>query len=266
MKKIYLIIVYALILLPNFSQNYTYYDVHLKGKSTLHQFITEQTYTISKEGGDWHNLVYTIKAPLCYGSNNAVLNNTQYRYSYDIITASGITKTHSLYQDIYGNDWLNIEISVAPTYIANSFDVTIEYVLEEKVNLAVNDPNDAYPLIGIPSNISSTYLSATDIIDSDNSAIISKASSISNGYSTEFKIVNEFARWIKSNVAYVKDAPEKASDVLSSRTGDCDGMSNLMIAFCRSMGIPARINVGYSIKIEKKYPYINQCRLVKKEE
>jgi transglutaminase-like putative cysteine protease len=28
-----------------------------------------------------------------------------------------------------------------------------------------------------------------------------------------------------------------------------------MIAFCRSLGIPARLNAGFSIKIEKEYPY-----------
>lgn len=234
---------------------YIYYDVHLLGETTIHNFDVKRIYNIKKTGGDWGgpNIDYKLDMVAFYGSDNSVLNNTQYRFNYNVSAPSGVNFTHHIYQDSYGNDKLIIDINVQKTYTSNNIPITVTYEVKEKLSLNLNDPSDLYPLTGIPANISSTYLAATDLIDSDNTSIQSKASSIISGCSTEFSIVNELAEWIKANIGYAQGTSEKASDVLSTRVGDCDGMANLMIAFCRSLGIPARINGGYSIKVEKNY-------------
>lgn len=246
MKKIYIILPFLCAFNLVFSQ-YTYFDVHIKGESTLHNFNVEQSYTISKTGGDWGvDVIYSLTFPTYYGSSSSVINNTQHSFSYNlnVVVPNGFTKEIIETIDNYGNDWLTVKIKVPSTYTSNSFNVKVENELMESLTLNLNNPIDPYPLTNIPPTISSTYLSATSKIDSDNPSIISTATSITSGCNTEFSMVNKLAEWIKSNIAYVAETPSTASTVLSSKQGDCDGMSNLMIAFCRSLGIPARINVG----------------------
>ena len=58
-------------------------------------------------------------------------------------------------------------------------------------------------------------------------------------------LLKKFILWIKQNVHYEsQDLPRYPIETLSVKAGDCDDQANLLIAFCRIVGIPAYLQVG----------------------
>ena len=58
-------------------------------------------------------------------------------------------------------------------------------------------------------------------------------------------LLKNFILWIKQNVYYrTRGLPRYPAETLSERAGDCDDQANLLIAFCRVIGIPAYLQVG----------------------
>ncbi|MCM2325276.1 MAG: transglutaminase-like domain-containing protein, partial [Candidatus Woesearchaeota archaeon] len=105
--------------------------------------------------------------------------------------------------------------------------------------------------IGFPLEETETeYLKATDKIDI-NDDIRYQASLIADGEDDLFIVAAKLAHWSKDNINYTldtvtADASQKASWVLKNRYGVCDEITNLFIAMCRSLGIPARFVSGIS--------------------
>ena len=95
------------------------------------------------------------------------------------------------------------------------------------------------------------YLLPTETIDSDNPAIIAKASELAEGEDDLFKVAFNLASWVDENVVYdlstlTADTSQKASWVLQHQQGVCDEMTSLFVAMARSLGIPARFVSGVS--------------------
>lgn len=94
------------------------------------------------------------------------------------------------------------------------------------------------------------YLDYTEKIDS-NQDIINRASELAEGEDDLYQVVFNLAEWVKQNINYnittlTAEASEPASWVLENKYGVCDELTNLFIAFCRSLGIPARFVSGIS--------------------
>lgn len=95
------------------------------------------------------------------------------------------------------------------------------------------------------------YFKPTLTIDSDNPAIIAKASELAEGEDDLFEVAFNLASWTEENIEYdlntlTATASQKASWVLQNRQGVCDEMTSLFIAMARSLGIPARFVSGIS--------------------
>jgi transglutaminase-like putative cysteine protease len=106
-----------------------------------------------------------------------------------------------------------------------------------------------FPLDGVPKNIE-PYLQSTEKADVTDK-IIKTASGIAEGEDDLSVVVFKLASWVNQNIDYnittkTADASQKASWVLENRYGVCDEMTNLFIAMCRSLGIPARFVSGIS--------------------
>jgi hypothetical protein len=104
-----------------------------------------------------------------------------------------------------------------------------------------------FPVAAFDRDISA-YLVPSEKIDI-NDDIIAQASEIAYGENDFFKVVFKLASWTKQNVNYsittaTAEASQKASWVLENRYGVCDELTNLFIAMCRSLGIPARFVSG----------------------
>lgn len=58
-------------------------------------------------------------------------------------------------------------------------------------------------------------------------------------------VVTSLANWIGGNILpYSSDVPLYPTETYDSRKGDCDDQANLLITFCRIIGIPSYLQVG----------------------
>ena len=117
------------------------------------------------------------------------------------------------------------------------------------------NPTDAYPITGTPPAWLQPYLAATASAQSDDLGTRGRASSTVSGSTTEYEAVVKLAKWIIDNITYNgKATADDAVSVLSNRSGKCEGFSNLMIAFLRSLKIPARNCVGVVAAGRQDFP------------
>jgi len=93
-----------------------------------------------------------------------------------------------------------------------------------------------------------SYLEATESIDI-NEDIRKKATEIIQGQIDYYKVVFKLGEWVQKNIKYdlntlTEEAVQPASWVLENKQGVCDEITNLYLAFLRSVGIPARFVAG----------------------
>ncbi len=95
----------------------------------------------------------------------------------------------------------------------------------------------------------------TDNIDSDSPSIITAAAAITKNCRTDYEKIKAVHDWTADNLYYDLDyyygytggTYALASDVLKYRYAVCEGYSNLFTALLRSVGIPVKGVLGYSI-------------------
>ena len=128
----------------------------------------------------------------------------------------------------------------------------ISFILDANIkvnnNLVKVKNKVIFPLDKVPDDII-VYTSPSMTIDSSDENIIKKASELVQGEDDSYVALFKLADWAKNNVKYdlstlTVEASQKASWVLEQREGVCDEITSLFIAFCRSLGIPARFISG----------------------
>lgn len=66
------------------------------------------------------------------------------------------------------------------------------------------------------------------------------------------EIVSALASWVGNNIEVDSyDTPRYPSEVYDSRRGDCDDQANLLITLCRILGVPAHLQVGFIVDLNK---------------
>ncbi len=105
-----------------------------------------------------------------------------------------------------------------------------------------------FPVESVPEE-AEEFLMPSATADSDNEAVMRLANELAEGEDDLFVVVHNLATWTQQNIEYnlstlTADVSEKASWVLANRKGVCDEITNLFIAMCRSLGIPARFVSG----------------------
>ena len=88
------------------------------------------------------------------------------------------------------------------------------------------------------------YLEPSDLVQSDNPAIVKKARAITEGSADSWEAAVRLSRWVAENIDYAIPGGGSASGALKTRAGECGAHSMLVAAFCRSVGIPARVVWG----------------------
>jgi hypothetical protein len=88
------------------------------------------------------------------------------------------------------------------------------------------------------------YIEPELMIEADNPAIRSEAIRITNGSKDSWEATVRLAKWVAENIAGVIPGGISAINTLKTREAECGGHSRLLAAFCRSMGIPARVVAG----------------------
>lgn len=125
-----------------------------------------------------------------------------------------------------------------------SYNVTYKFVLRQREMPALSEDNSG-TLRDIPENLKMKYCKPTGLWPSNATIFREKALDIANNETKVLTIIKRFVRWIAYNIDYgPSEIPRYPNETLSLREGDCDDQANLLIAFCRAVGIPAYLQIG----------------------
>jgi len=88
------------------------------------------------------------------------------------------------------------------------------------------------------------YLEPSNLIESDDPVLRKKALKITEGATDSWDATRRIAEWVAENIDYAIPGGGTARGAFDIRAGECGAHSNLVAAFCRSVGIPARVVWG----------------------
>jgi hypothetical protein len=88
------------------------------------------------------------------------------------------------------------------------------------------------------------YLEPSGLIQSDDPVLVEKAREIARGSKDSWEAVGRMAAWVHQEIDYAIPGGGTARGTYDSRTGECGAHSNLVAAFSRAVGIPARVVWG----------------------
>lgn len=88
------------------------------------------------------------------------------------------------------------------------------------------------------------YLEPELFIESDHPEIIAKAKEITAGASDSWDAAIRLSKWVGKEIAGAVPGGTSAINTLRIREGECGSHSRLLAAFCRAVGIPARLSIG----------------------
>jgi transglutaminase-like putative cysteine protease len=88
------------------------------------------------------------------------------------------------------------------------------------------------------------YLEPGDLCESDDPVLVAKARDIAEGSSDSWEAACRLSRWVSENISYAIPGGMTARNTFDTGSGECGAHSLLLAAFCRAVGIPARVVWG----------------------
>ena len=153
-------------------------------------------------------------------------------------------------QDKFGNrfqkvSWNNVNESIR---------INLGYTANIRSELSAMDSRTPFP-IGRISGSAATYLLSTEMVQSDAPEIAELARSLASGAKNEYEVVTAITNHVADVIKYTFNPPKyDALYTLKTKTGNCQNFAHLSIALLRSVGIPARIVGGITLKDSWKVP------------
>ncbi|UCG61309.1 MAG: transglutaminase domain-containing protein [Candidatus Zixiibacteriota bacterium] len=88
------------------------------------------------------------------------------------------------------------------------------------------------------------YLQPADLIESDAPELVEKARELTEGAEDSWEAMMRLSQWVSDEISYDIPGGGTALNTYKLRMGECGSHSNLLAAFCRAVGIPARVIFG----------------------
>ena len=88
------------------------------------------------------------------------------------------------------------------------------------------------------------YLTPADFIESNDPVLAEKARELTGGAKDSWEAAVRLSEWVAENINYAIPGGGTARKTYDIRAGECGAHSMLLAAFCRSVGIPARVIWG----------------------
>lgn len=88
------------------------------------------------------------------------------------------------------------------------------------------------------------YLEAEEMIESEDPVLVKKAKEITKGSKNSWEAASRLSRWVADNISYAIPGGGTARKTYDIKAGECGAHSLLLAAFCRAVGIPARVVWG----------------------
>ncbi|MBN2336365.1 transglutaminase domain-containing protein [Candidatus Bathyarchaeota archaeon] len=130
-----------------------------------------------------------------------------------------------------------------------SVEFTVSYLIEsrEKPRPEI-DATAAEAYDSLPNELVERYTGSSETFMSDDPQVAGLAEEIASGESTVLGAVAEMIEWLGDNTEYCNyEVPRYPNVTAQEGLGDCDDQSILLISMCRSLGIPAYLQVGIII-------------------
>lgn len=93
----------------------------------------------------------------------------------------------------------------------------------------------------------------TEMVQSGNQQIAEKADQLWNASANASDFVYRVIQWVSSNVAFQCPGSRDALTAFTTRTGTCEGMTNLCLALLRAKDVPCGFACGISLTGEQAY-------------
>jgi hypothetical protein len=173
-----------------------------------------------------------------------IINNITARhqaYLFDILSP----KPPDILNDNSGNTyafWESLHINKKENLTIELGYYVISFNLKYLINFA---PISTY---NINSSLYQKYTKSEQLIQSENSKIISKARQITFGTTNINEKAKKIFDFVSNNLEYSMISEEKgALWALENGIGDCSEHTLLFVALSRAIGIPARVNIGFAL-------------------
>lgn len=173
--------------------------------------------------------------------------------------ASFFTKSNVSIADVTAITYMKLKVKIEPTgavltaadlnvpgqkFTGTVKDNLIDGVLE--IEHARYDGKDAPPF---PPKFHGDgrlkeYLEPDRFIESTDPVLVAKAREITAGAADCWQAATRLSRWVAENIGYAIPGGVTARKTYDLRAGDCGSHSMLLAAFCRAVGIPARVVFG----------------------
>lgn len=88
------------------------------------------------------------------------------------------------------------------------------------------------------------YLEPSEFIESNDPVLIDKAKEITAGAKDSWEAAVRLSKWVAENINYAIPGGGTSRKTYDIRAGECGAHSMLLAAFCRAVGIPARVIWG----------------------
>lgn len=161
-------------------------------------------------------------------------------------------------KDRFGNRfqkavWKNLDSDVR---------ISLTYTADVRSELSAMESRTPFP-IGTVSGAEALYLKSTEMVQSDAPGIRDLARQLTAGAATEYEAVTAVTNHVADLVKYTFNPPKyDALYTLETKSGNCQNFAHLNIALLRSLGIPARIVGGITLKDSWKVPIDSRSSIV----
>ncbi|MEN8116444.1 MAG: transglutaminase-like domain-containing protein [Bacteroidota bacterium] len=144
-----------------------------------------------------------------------------------------------------GGEWITEESLNFP---GQKFNGTVTNNLIEGVFEIEKQHYDGKSAPAFPSNFTADdlkkYLEPENLIESDHPVLIKEAKRITKDSKDSWEAVVKLSKWVGENIHGALPGGTSAINTYNTREGECGSHSRLLTAFCRAVGIPARLSIG----------------------
>jgi transglutaminase-like putative cysteine protease len=139
--------------------------------------------------------------------------------------------------------------------------VGLSFIAGIKAGLPAMESRAPFPLKGLKEE-ERLFLQPTRMVQSDSREIGDLARELTAGATTEYEAITAILNYVSDHVKYSYNPPQYDA-LYTQRTGsgNCQNFAHLNMALLRSVGIPARIVGGISLKEQWKIPLGNDSFL-----
>jgi len=169
------------------------------------------------------------------------------------------TKANVSIADFQGISYMKVKATIEPTGLwvtpeslnvpGQRFTGTVKDNLIEGVFEIEHKRYDGSEAPAFPPDFSKDeslkkYLEAEEMVESSDSVLIPKAQEITEGSKDSWEATRRLSKWVAENISYTIPGGSTARKTYDIKAGECGAHSLLLAAFCRAVGIPARVVWG----------------------